>query len=268
MTSTDTESIGTTDSGDNAQKARARICWAELNAADIKRAQRFYGELFGWSFEEFETPGGPYIEVRPGNGPGGGIMQRMPQQAPAWTPYIEVLTTIEDCLERNTAAHGSVLMPATTLVGGDRIAWIQDPQGAPLGVYEAQDASKTVPPVDAQGAPYFSYFEICAHDLDAVRAFFSAVFAWGFEETSYQDRPYLKVCNGDEDLHGGVLLKRDVMLPSAWLPFVRVAALDAKTEEARKLGASVAAPRTSIDCGAFTIIRDLEGACLGLCEFA
>jgi predicted enzyme related to lactoylglutathione lyase len=34
----------------------SKIAWFELPAQDTRRAQEFYGRLFGWQFEDFEGP--------------------------------------------------------------------------------------------------------------------------------------------------------------------------------------------------------------------
>ena len=45
----------------------------EIPADDVARARRFYGELFGWTFQEM----GEYTLVQCGGEPGGGMMKRV-----------------------------------------------------------------------------------------------------------------------------------------------------------------------------------------------
>ena len=60
----------------------------ELITDDPKAAGAFYADLFGWTLTE--TPGGPggtYIQVQAGDGPGGGITGKPSPEAPTmWTP--------------------------------------------------------------------------------------------------------------------------------------------------------------------------------------
>ncbi len=39
---------------ESARQTAHKIMWFELPAGDTKRAQEFYGQLFGWQFEAFE----------------------------------------------------------------------------------------------------------------------------------------------------------------------------------------------------------------------
>ena len=59
-----------------------RIIHFEIHADDIERAKKFYGDVFGWTFEDFsDYVGYPYFGARSGddNGPGinGAILQRV-----------------------------------------------------------------------------------------------------------------------------------------------------------------------------------------------
>lgn len=42
-----------------------QFTWRELLCPDPGRARDFYGELFGWSFEDVAMPGGAYTIVKP-----------------------------------------------------------------------------------------------------------------------------------------------------------------------------------------------------------
>ena len=47
----------------------------ELNTPDLTAAKKFYGALFGWTFQDMDMgPGGIYSTFKPDTGPGGGMM--------------------------------------------------------------------------------------------------------------------------------------------------------------------------------------------------
>jgi uncharacterized protein len=74
-----------------SKKATANIIWFEIPADDPKRAQKFYGALFGWKINPF--PGmTDYWHIDTGGGeetPDGGLMTRKHSQQPI-TNYINV----------------------------------------------------------------------------------------------------------------------------------------------------------------------------------
>ncbi len=56
----------------------------ELNTPDLIAAKKFYGSLFGWTFQDTDMgPAGVYSTFKPDTGPGGG-MTSMPGGNPGW----------------------------------------------------------------------------------------------------------------------------------------------------------------------------------------
>ena len=75
----------------------------ELNTTDPKAAKSFYGRLFNWQLEDMDMGGGAtYTMIKPGEGPGGGMMQHpMPGAPSMWLTYINV-----DDLKASTERRG------------------------------------------------------------------------------------------------------------------------------------------------------------------
>ena len=70
-----------------------RVVWRELMTRDVAKARAFYGELFGWRFEEVDMgPMGKYTMVHAGAKPIGGLWPK-PEGDPrpsAWMSYVSV----------------------------------------------------------------------------------------------------------------------------------------------------------------------------------
>ncbi len=121
--------------------APLEISWRELATTDREAATEFYAALFGWqrrSAIDRGEPVGVYQEFgRPGL-PLGGIYtkpDRVPF-TPQWLIYAKV-PDLEASLAAATAAGGKVLTGPMEIASGDRIAEIQDPQGAAFALHEA-----------------------------------------------------------------------------------------------------------------------------------
>jgi predicted enzyme related to lactoylglutathione lyase len=110
----------------------------ELNTTDTKKAKQFYGQLFSWQMEDMEMgPGMMYTMLKPGEGPGGGLMQQMMPGAPSvWLTYVNV-----DDLKASTAKAKSlgaqVMKDVTEVPGMGWFSIITDPTGAHLGLWQA-----------------------------------------------------------------------------------------------------------------------------------
>jgi len=62
----------------------------ELNTTDLKKAQAFYGGMFGWQFQDNDMgPMGIYSTFKPDKEPGGG-MYSAKEMPGGWLPYVGV----------------------------------------------------------------------------------------------------------------------------------------------------------------------------------
>ena len=107
----------------------------QLNTTDPEAAQRFYTDLFGWRFEEFQGGPGPYFAIYSGDRTNGGMMPMPPGQAapPHWLVYFGI-DDIDAAAERITASGGGVLLEKMDVPGG-QILVAQDQQGATFALF-------------------------------------------------------------------------------------------------------------------------------------
>lgn len=129
-----------TDSGDFTMFENFSVGWVELATRDVDAAQRFYGGLLGWAFNDSaNAPGGTrYSEYAVGGTHYGGLLQMTKEwgDLPShWSLYV-VVPDLDSALSATDAAGGSVSVPAFDAPGVGRIARIDDPTGA--GLYLVQ----------------------------------------------------------------------------------------------------------------------------------
>ena len=108
-----------------------RVSWNELTTGDLAAARSFYGDLFGWTSEEF-MPMGEFGEYRFFAHEGqtiGAVCQPMPGGSSGWRYYIRV-PTISKAVDAVKAGGGTVSMGPHEVPGGDHIIIGNDPQGA------------------------------------------------------------------------------------------------------------------------------------------
>ena len=108
-----------------------RVSWNELSTADPVAARTFYGELFGWTSDDF-MPMGEYGEYRffdHGSLRLGAVSGMMPDGHPGWRYYIRV-PSISKAVEAVKAGGGTITLEPMEVPGGDTIVIGNDPQGA------------------------------------------------------------------------------------------------------------------------------------------
>jgi predicted enzyme related to lactoylglutathione lyase len=112
--------------------------WDELGTTDADGAQRFYGEVFGWTATDMGPDFGGYrIFNRAGEENGNGIagFMTLPDASvpPHWQPYVAV-DDPDATTAKATELGGTALMEPMDVPTVGRIAVIRDPQGAVFGI--------------------------------------------------------------------------------------------------------------------------------------
>ncbi|MBO4142679.1 VOC family protein [Micromonospora tulbaghiae] len=109
------------------------VTWFEIGSDRPDEAQRFYSELFGWSFEQ-GGPGGSYRQTAAGGEPGIGGAIRGTDDGNYATFYAQVGDVAETCRRAEEAGGVVLTAPVTTPAGLVR-ATLRDPSGNLFGVF-------------------------------------------------------------------------------------------------------------------------------------
>ncbi|MGH8337904.1 MAG: VOC family protein, partial [Gammaproteobacteria bacterium] len=111
------------------------------------------------------------------------------------------------------------------------------------------------------------HFEIPADQPEALTGFYGSLFGWKFQKAPHPGPEYW-LCHtgsGEPGINGAVMQRQDAKQP--WMNYVDVASIDRTIEEAVKLGAHVAMPKTPVPgVGAVAAITDPQGNLCGLFE--
>jgi predicted enzyme related to lactoylglutathione lyase len=240
-----------------------QFTWRELLTNDVAKSRGFYGELFGWSFEEMPMPGaGTYTTVKLGQRGIGGLW-KLPEGAPFppyWGGYISV-ENADRALKAVTDKGGKLLMPAQDIEGVGRFAPFMDSTGAAVSVLQANEPSAPVP--ERPEVHDFCWETLNTTDANKAKDFYAAVAGW-------------KVETGPESgmtiFTAGAKQVADLQVAppgmhSNWLSHVVVRKLEASRDKAAKLGAKVLMPLIDIPkIGRMAVIADPQGAALSLFE--
>lgn len=116
----------------------APVVHFEVMAKDGKRAQEFYGNLFGWRFDNVE---GGYGMVNTGvkMGINGGIGQITENVSPHTVFYIQV-EDIQSHLEKAVSLGGRIVMPVVEIPNMVTYAQFADPDGNVIGLIKGPQA--------------------------------------------------------------------------------------------------------------------------------
>lgn len=158
-------------------------CWIDTEQPDPQAATRFYGALFGWTFEDAMPPGAPgsYLIAKLGGldvaaiGTGG--------ESPEWNTYVAV-DDADAAAAAVTSAGGTVVSGPEDAGPGGRTATCEDPAGATFRLWQPRRRQGALI-VNTPGAWNFS--DLHTPDPETATAFYSAVFGWEADRVGVGD---------------------------------------------------------------------------------
>lgn len=242
--------------------------WVDLSTTDPEAAKAFYGGLFGWDAVDIPTPMGPpytMFRIEGYNVAGAGPLppdMRAQGVPPFWSSYVNH-ESVDAVLEKVSAAGGTVVMPVMDVMEEGRMAMIQDPTGAVVGIWQ---------PKNHIGAQLVNmdntlvWNELQTRDTAAAAAFYADVLDWGHSE----DGTGYGMFSVDERIQAGMMQIDDSWgpMPPNWAVYFMVADIAATVAKAQELGGTVVVPTTKAgEMGTFAVIQDPQGAIFTAMQF-
>ncbi len=228
--------------------------WVDMGAADYGAAVSFYSQLFGWESQDMGEEAGHYHMVSKGGKLVGGIGPAQDPGPPRWTMYINV-DDVDSVAKAVEAAGGRVLAPPMDVMTAGRMTVFADSTGAVASAWQAKDHAGAQL-VNEPGS--FTWSELHSSDVGKSKEFYSEVFGWGWGGAP----EYSEVQVGGRSVAG--LMPRPPGLPAEvpdnWLIYFGSADLEADSQRAKELGATVLVPATEVpNMGRFSVIMDPQG---------
>jgi uncharacterized protein len=247
--------------GERTSHPPGTFSWTDLGAADADTAKRFYGDLFGWSFEDMPIPdGGFYSMARLDGREAAAIYRMQAEQPPAWLSYV----TVEDADARASRARelgATAIQEPFDVMEAGRMAVLQDPTGAVFAVWQPRE-SIGARIVNGHGA--LSLNQLNTTDPQRAQDFYNELFGWRAEAVDGGEQPYWGLFIG-ERLNGGMMqLPPGAGAPPHWLVYFGADDVDAAAERIAELGGTVLVPKTPVPGGEILVAQDPQGAVFGL----
>ncbi|AYN40800.1 VOC family protein [Streptomyces dangxiongensis] len=223
-------------------------CWVDAQLPDVEAGKRFYGGLFGWTFEEAH---GSAVWARLDGGLVASLAPKSDGRMPTvWT--VSFATSDAEALGRRiTAAGGQVVMAPFPVGDLGTAALAADPEGAVFGLWQPG----THRGFDRRHEPgTFVWAELYTRDTAGANAFYGGLFHdalfGGGAEPDFGRAEVTEVFPAE--------------MPSHFLAHFRVAELADSLGLVGRLGGRVQAPPFEASYGRVAVVTDNQGASFAL----
>jgi predicted enzyme related to lactoylglutathione lyase len=243
-----------------------KIIWNDLITEDLKAAQRFYGELFGWTFESASNSmEHEYVLAKSGDIYVAGFVSINKPADNAnysrWLPYLSV-ADVDSATRRVTAAGGRIAVPPQDVKLG-RVAAIVDPEGAVIGLAR----SKIGDPDDqttANAPGRVVLTELLANNPQAEAGFYKTVIGYVPRTIERRGGQYTQLTTAGK-VRAGILRNPSAQAAPRWITYFGVVDPAAFAARAEALGGAVILPVSpDLRDGTMALVSDPSGAILAL----
>jgi predicted enzyme related to lactoylglutathione lyase len=244
-----------------------RPAWFDLMTTDAEDARRFYGELFGWTFEVGGPESGFYAMCKASgrNAAGIGQMQGNEGHPPAWTVYFNV-DDIEQSMAAVKANGGQVMMGPMDVFDAGRMAICMDNSNAVFGMW--QPLAHTGSQVENEhGAMAWS--EVNTRDAKKASEFYANVFALSPQTMEGTPSEYYMLNQGQEPTAGVMQMTQEWGdIPPHWMTYFAVANLKSAMARVKSGGGQIVHGPFQSPYGEIAVALDPQGAGFSIIELA
>ena len=107
----------------------------ELNTTDLAKAKSFYGEMFGWQFQDNDMgPMGIYTTFKPDKDPGGG-MYSAPNFPGGWLAYVGV-DDIKAATAKAKSLGAQIFVESQEIPQVGWMTIMNDPTGSRIALFQ------------------------------------------------------------------------------------------------------------------------------------
>jgi predicted enzyme related to lactoylglutathione lyase len=227
------------------ERHTGKVVWRDLLTNTPEASRRFYGELFGWEFEQPRLfvgvgSGDSYMLIRHNGKLIGGMVDTnalgKTENISQWITTISV-ADIDAAVGRVAGAGGKVVNPPESIGDRGRMAVIEDSTGALFAMIQTKEGD----PADAEPAENgWLWDELWTSDVGSATGFYRSVI--GFEHTDHEinntDREY-RVLKYSGKPRAGVLENPFENERPVWVNYIRVEDPSAMTAKVDGLGGRV-----------------------------
>lgn len=240
----------------------------DLASPALSEQMAFYRTVFGWSYRA-QPSEDDYVLVLNEGRPIGGMFSYDPpqgeQDGAVWVCLMSV-AAVDDAVRVAEANGGALELDPADVPRRGRHALIRDPAGALLGLLRSDSGD---PPDEEVPIGDFIWVDLFAREPDALSRFYSALAPYRVETRPVNESVSRTLLTAHGMPRAGIVPVDEEANRSAWVPYVRVADVEATLEKVIAGGGfAIVAPDPALLDGKVAVFVDPNGAVTGIVEWS
>ena len=245
--------------------AQGTPSWVDLSTTDQDAAKAFYASVFGWGYEDSPMPDreGTYTMASLQGHSVAGIAAMTAEQAqqmpPAWNTYLAV-DDVDAVVATVPDSGGTVMMGPFDVGESGRMAWIMDPTGAIVGLWQAR-GHIGAQLVNEPGTLIWN--ECFTEHVESAAKFFDAILGTTHITADMGGNEPYTTLNVGEDVVGG-FMRRDPavhpQVPNSWTVYFSSAEINDTVAKINEGGGTVMNGPFPTPMGPMIVAADPQGA--------
>ena len=250
------------------EQLTGKFIWFDLATPAISEQKRFYGSVFGWTFDSPVRTDDAYVFIKNrGRAIGGMFLHEPPageQDGAAWIALMSVPDP-DRTSATVKASGGSVEVDPANVAGRGRHAVFRDPAGAVFGVLRSDSGDPFDDEVETGGIIWVDLF---ARDVEDMARFYGALAPFEIADRDITEDVARKVLSAHGMPRAGIIPVDEEANRSAWVPYVRVEDVEATLEKVVAGGGfTIVAPDENLHDGNVAVFVDPNGGVTGIVRY-
>lgn len=247
-----------------------KFVYAQLTTPDIVQAERFYGQLLGWTFKESSVSVGRYVQATVNGKSVAGLVERPldGRHTPLWLPFIST-ASVDQLVVTAKTWGGSIMFAPHDIPGIGREAIISDAQGGLFAAVQSSSGDPEDSDAPAVQGQWIWNALLTRAPRDAT-GFYQKLFSYEVRTQDESQGPLRYILSSQASARATVnplppRLSADA--PARWISFINVDNVAESAKKAVELGGSVISePHLDHNNSMIAILADPAGAVFGVME--
>ncbi|MEJ2179790.1 MAG: VOC family protein [Gammaproteobacteria bacterium] len=242
-----------------------KFVWFDLATLDLEKQKAFYSSVFGWTYQPISNTEEHYTLIKNGERNVAGMFTVKQREGSKLGALWVGLMSHDDPAKAVSTVEsngGSVHTKPKAIPKRGTYALFVDPEGALFGVLKSDSGD----PLDSEVAiGDFFWMDLFAREPSQAGQFYQKVASYEISKSEAAENVERLVLNSHDKARAGVVPLPQDANRAGWLPYVRVADVEATLKKVTNAGGYVMVPPTpELLDGNLAIFVDPQGGVLGI----